>query len=290
MVLRTGLILAFILLAGPPSAAASGLRALFPDGAALPGITLQSFDLYDADTLWERINGEAEIHRSYGLLEAAYGLYGDGGEDGRTLQIALFRMPDSLSAFGLYSSYRPRDGGGQMLGNGAVTEDFQAFLWHGSFFAALEAFGPREFTAPALAAGLEALVSALGEPPPPPRSLVALSRFVDRGTIIYRPGHLLGREALPPGLEGQATAGTVMFIATERAVAEEILAAYGGTIENSAVARDGGSTLLRGSDPDRGPVAILFRDDHLAGSLHGEKSAPAAGELEALLEALNETD
>jgi hypothetical protein len=274
------------LAAGPGPAAAEDLRDLFPSGPDLhESLRLESFDIYTAETLWERINGEAELHRSYGLVEAAYALYAEGSAWEQTVQIALFRMPDALSAFGLYSAYRP-PGKELPLGNGAAVDESQAFLWHGTWFAALEGFGPEGFTSGSLRRGIESLAATLGDPPPPPASVGAIRTHVDYETIMYRPDHLLGREALPPGVEGKTSGGRTYFMATTAVDAAAVLRDYAPTLEDSSSKEAADILFLRGIDPHRGPIVLVLGREKLAGVASRTSGLPDDGELESLLESV----
>jgi hypothetical protein len=97
-----------------------------------------------------------------------------------------------------------------------------------------------------------------GPAPPRPEPLRAFSRFVDTRTIRYQPRHLLGREALPPGLEGVAGA-TPVFATTgpcdiERV--EAVIAEYARVLDGAERSEVNGYRMLSGVDPALGPVTL----------------------------------
>ena len=99
----------------------------------------------------------------------------------------------------------------QPLGNGGCVGDYQGFFWHGDLFVLADAAGPAASRLADLRRALETAAVLLGPPPPRPEPLRAFSRFADTRTIRYQPPHLLGRAALPPGLEGTAGGTPVLL-------------------------------------------------------------------------------
>ena len=130
----------------------------------------------------------------------------------------MFAFADPLGAFGLFAAFRPPECAVQPLGNGGCVGDYQGFFWHGDLFVLADAAGPAAARPADLHRALEAAAALLGPPPPRPEPLRAFSRFADTRTIRYQPQHLLGRAALPPGLEGTA-GGTPVLSRSARGAA-----------------------------------------------------------------------
>lgn len=258
-------LLACILL--PAAAAALELPALFPDTVPIGSETPRGkIETYSTETLWEKINGEAELFRRFGFLGAAFARYEQPGDIDRSLEVAVYVLPDSLSAFGLFATFTSPEEPQAEFGNGAVIGSYQGYLWHGGYFVIVSAFGPAEDRALAVKEAISRIAATLDPPPPTPPSLEAFRKVVDPATISYRPDHLFGREVLPPGLEGNLTGGTRIFAAMEKVLADEILAAYSILLEDPREWQDGGATLLSGTDSFLGPVIIAATEDRLAGA------------------------
>ena len=173
----------------------------------------------------------------------------------------MFAFADPLGAFGLFAAFRPPDCAVQPLGNGGCVGDYQGFFWHGDLFVLADAAGPGAVRPADLRRALEAAAAGLGPARPRPEPLRAFSRFVDTRTIRYQPQHLLGRAALPPGLEGTAD-GTPVFVSTGAAAAagEGVAAAldgYAGVLEGAVRVERNGFTVLSGRDPALGPVTVV---------------------------------
>lgn len=245
---------------------AAPVGAVDDPAAALPGATalapLQrsgTVQRHTAETLWERIDGEAELYRTYGLAASAHAGYEDPANGDRRVELSAFLFSDALGAFGVFAAFRPPECAPvARLGGGGCLGDHQGFFWQGSLFVLADGAGP-ETTRPAdVRRALEAAAGLLGPSPPRPEPLRAFSRFVDTRSITYQPRHLLGREALPPGLEGRAN-GTTVFLSvgpcdTERMAAA--LEAYAAVLEGPVRGVINGYRMLSGRDPALGPVVL----------------------------------
>lgn len=268
----------------PAAAPALELPAPFPDVALIGSeVPRGEIETYTSETLWEKINGEAEMFRGFGVVGAAFARYGHSGEIDRSLELAVYTFPDSLSAFGLFSTFRTPDEPREDLGNGAVIGDYQGRLWQGRYFVMADAFGSPEDRAGAIRNALSEIASNLGPAPTIPPLLETFRRVANPSTVSYRPEHLLGREIFPPGLEGKLPDGTRIFRATEGSEVEAVLSAYRALLENPKEGRLGDATLLSGTDPLLGPVTIAVQGERLAGA----RALPGGERLpEILLELL----
>lgn len=252
------IIAATLWLAAAASAAADPAAALPAAGALAPLVRIGGIERHTPETLWKRIDGEAESYLAYGYSSSAHAVYGAPGDPDRRIDLSLFEFADPLGAFGLFAAFRPPGCGLQPLGSGGCIGDYQGFFWHGNTFVLADAAGPAATREGDARRALEAVAALLGPAPPRPEPLRAFSRFVDTRTIRYQPRHLLGREALPPGLEG--VAGTTTVFATtgpcdiERV--EDVLDAYAPVLQGASRSEANGYRMLTGSDPVLGPVTL----------------------------------
>jgi hypothetical protein len=77
-----------------------------------PGWTLgksgqRHLETFNADNLYEKIDGRAESFLQYGVRGMAYTFYHPTGDPSNELQLYVFEMPDSLKALGKYGSEKP---------------------------------------------------------------------------------------------------------------------------------------------------------------------------------------
>jgi hypothetical protein len=254
-----------------------------PAAAALPPLVRRaSIERHTVETLWERIDGEAELYKSFGLTASAHALYEDPTQPDRRIDLSVFAVADPLGAFGLFAAFRPPECDTvQPLGNGGCIGDYQGFFWHGDLFVLADAAGPAASRPADLRRALETAAALLGSPPPRPAALRAFSRFADTRTIRYQPAHLLGRAALPPGLEGTA-GGTPIFVSTISGSSESMAAAldaYAGVLDGAVRSERNGLLVLSGRDPALGPVTIVGGRDGISGA----RSTPDAPGVQQLL-------
>jgi hypothetical protein len=272
-------------LAGAARAAPADLAATLPAAASLPPLALRGpVERHSAETLWERIDGEAELYKAYGLTTSVHAVYEDPANPDRRVDLSVFAFADPLGGFGLFAAFRPPECTVRALGNGGCVGDYQGFFWHGELFVLADAAGPAAGRPDDLRRALEAVAALLGPPPPRPEPLRAFSRFADTRTIRYQPQHLLGRAALPPGLEGTA-GGTPVFVSTgaDTAQGATALEAYAGMLEGPVRVERDGVSVLSGRDPALGPVTIAVGRRGMSGA----RSAPTAPGVRELLEALS---
>ena len=269
-------------LAGSAHAATADPAAALPAAAALSPLVRQGgIERHTAETLWERIDGEAELYRSYGLAASAHALYEDPAAPDRRIDLSVFVFDDPLGAFGLFAAFRPPECAVLPLGNGGCVGDYQGFFWHDHLFVLADAAGPAASRPADLRTALATAAALLGPPPPRPEPLRAFSRAADTRTIRYQPQHLLGRAALPPGLEGVA-GGTPVFLSVGADASGSLAAAlesYAPLLEGAVRGERSGCMVLSGRDPALGPVTIL-------GGRRGISGARSAVDAPGLLELL----
>ncbi len=275
---------ALLLLAARPVPAGEP-PLLFPPPAEVDSsLSWVGSEDYTIDDLWEKINGEAEFYRLFGLVEASFARYEIPGETDSSLEIGLYRLPGSLAAFGLFSSFRSPGSPDLTAGNGAAVDEYQGFLWHGSRFVVADAFGSPGFRARVLPKALRAMAARMGAPPPRPPLLLFMEDLADRGTVRFRPDHLLGSEFLPPGLEG-ARGEATLLLATGEPAGEEVLDRFGPSLEGPRRETWDGASVLLGTDRYHGPVILSVRGARLAGVLSPSPAASLRPIILRLLEA-----
>jgi hypothetical protein len=130
-----------------------GYRAEQPDG------------VYDAETLFDYINGGAEVYRSFNVRQVVGRRY---RKDGAPEIVAdLFDMGSAADAYGAYH-HEIRDGSDPGIGQEAeLTEGYLAF-WKGRFFVSIVAFDADEATSAAVSAIGRAIDQAIVDPGVPP--------------------------------------------------------------------------------------------------------------------------
>ncbi len=257
---------AVLLAASPASAAGDPATGLPGPDALAPLVRLGPVERQTPESLWERIDGEAELYRTYGLAASAHARYEDPADPERRIELSVFALADPLGAFGLFAAFRaPECAPVRPLGNGGCLGDLQGFFWHGERFVLADAAGPDVTRGADLRRALESAAALLGPPPPRPGPLRAFARVVETRTIRYQPVHLLGREGLPAGLEGRAD-GKSVFVATGGELPPAALERYAAVLEGLVREQRGGSLIVDGRDPALGPTTLVQEGRRLAGA------------------------
>jgi hypothetical protein len=93
---------------------------------------------YDADGLWELINGAADTFLAYGFEEVTVQRY---SQQGVTASIAVYDMGTPLDAFGIYRTEAPSDEPALQIGAEAVVSPpYQSLLLKDRYYVKVEAY------------------------------------------------------------------------------------------------------------------------------------------------------
>jgi hypothetical protein len=275
---------AALLLFPAGAAFAADLDHVFPPSEALaPLVREGKIEHFTPDTLWEKINGEAELFRRFGLRSAAYARYSRPADPDETLEIGVYLLPSPLQAFGLFASFIPNEAATLPHGNGAVAEEYQGFLRHGPYFVAVDAFGEEGLRAGIIPEALRLVAERLGPTPAELPVLDWLRGQLAAKDIFYRPDHLLGRKIFPPGMEFLDGRGTAYFVATEPVDGDSLMRTYGKLLENPKMLSEPGATFLFGQDPSLGNITVASSQGRLAGVRASGETAAQRKTLLSLL-------
>ena len=261
----SGLLLLALLFFATPTRAGD-LERLFPPPEALAPLVADGMaEHFIPDTLWEKINGEAEFYRRYHLVSAAYQRYSLPGNPDETLEVGVFLLSSPLDAFGLFAFFTPDGATSRPYGNGAADEGRQGFLRHGPYFVTVDGFGENLLSFRLVPEALRIVADRIGPAPPELPVIETVRGFPGADAIRYLPDHLMGRKVFPPGVRFFVAPKKTFFVATAPSAGEKIVAEYAAILENPQAAHSGGATFLTGVDPSLGSVMIAVQDDRLAG-------------------------
>jgi hypothetical protein len=91
-----------------------GIAAMLPLSGLPAGWTVgksgeKHLETFNADNLYEKIDGRAESFLQYGVKGMAYAFYHPTGDPSNELQVYIFEMADPLKALGKYGSEKPEE-------------------------------------------------------------------------------------------------------------------------------------------------------------------------------------
>ena len=89
---------------------------------------------FNADNLYEKIDGRAESFIQYGVKGMAYAFYHPTGDPSNELQLYIFEMADPLKALGKYGSEKPDEFKTVAIGNEGYTTAGSTLFYLGRYY------------------------------------------------------------------------------------------------------------------------------------------------------------
>jgi hypothetical protein len=255
------------------------LPVAFPSAEALDGwIVAGETEVYDRETLYSLVNGQADLFFGYGFEQAAVQSYQDG--EGATIRLTIWQVATPEDAYGLFTVHAADSTASRpvKVGNAGSIEPGQRLVfWRDRYFVDLFAFPPQpeDQRLLVLAEATSSRLPSGGEPPAvmshlPADGLVASSALYFHEEISIQDRLWLGGENLL-GL-GPETDGVLARYDLEGSEAQLLLVRYPTTDAASA-----GLVALQSASLD-GLVASAVQEDWL-GSVWGGLDENAAQDL-----------
>ncbi|OPY91937.1 MAG: hypothetical protein A4E73_01631 [Syntrophaceae bacterium PtaU1.Bin231] len=164
--------------------------------------------LYDSDTLFERINGEAELFFPYGFERLAVAEYANPKHPDVLLAAEVYRMGSPLDAFGIYANYRRPTSVAAAIGAEGFISATQLMYCQDRFFVRIQVTGATALDSEILLACGRAIAENLpsGGERPVEIDLLQIPSVVKR-TERYVARSLLGYAFFRRGLIADAMRG-----------------------------------------------------------------------------------
>ncbi|MGB7630249.1 MAG: DUF6599 family protein [Candidatus Deferrimicrobium sp.] len=206
--MKTVLIAALLLLAiAVPCAGAadSGDPVLGALAAKGEWKLLEPVRSFGPDTLYEEIDGEAELVLPYGMVRMTVAVLGRTARPGSEVRVEMYRMASPRDAYGIWSQYRYPDQ--EVLPippSEAIVSDASADFFRGETFVRVRSKpgdGSRNDVV-GISSEIVALLAGSGSPPEEARALSDLPGRIS-GSILYQKRAMLGYECLAPGFEAK---------------------------------------------------------------------------------------
>jgi hypothetical protein len=91
-------------------------------------------ETFNADNLYEKIDGRAESFLQYGVKGMAYAFYHPTGDASNELQLYIFEMADPLKALGKYGSEKPEEFQPVSIGDQGYTSAGSTLFYAGKYY------------------------------------------------------------------------------------------------------------------------------------------------------------
>jgi hypothetical protein len=155
--------------------------------------------IYTRKTLFNRINGQAELFFKYGFQKSVFSIYQNKKNSKDQIEIDLYDMGNVLEGFGIFSRFRSE---GRSAGAGleSYLEDTSLLFYKGRYFVMLYA---TEADSSVLVRLARTVSSEITDSSPPPKEIGYFPKDgLKPGSIEYYPEGLLGYQFLKRGFQG----------------------------------------------------------------------------------------
>jgi len=123
-------------------AAGGSIENVLPSGECTKDwVAKNKATLYTKDTLFDHINGEAELYFPYGFDVLATATYMNRSNPELWIVADVYRMASLLDAFGIYSNYRRSDAASVAVGAEGFVSPSQLMFYQDRYFVRLQATG-----------------------------------------------------------------------------------------------------------------------------------------------------
>ena len=258
---------------------------------------------YTGRTLFEHINGQAELFMKYGFQKSAFAILQNRSAPGDQMELDIYDMMNGLQAFGIFSRFRSEDRPGG-FGVDSYLDDHSALFYKGRYFVLLYATERQASLLKQIATTVSQKIQDRSLPP------AEIAFFPKDGlrfhSIQYFPEGLLGHQFLGRGFiarysekappeekslseaEKKEPQEFQLFLALFRNSQEakrasvsykEYISRKGAVQE--AIQNDFATPAWSGEDPYQGKVLVLQKNGYLMGAV-GVKSPLAEIRLKEL--------
>jgi hypothetical protein len=144
-VIAAAILCLFVLTLSAPApvfAAEDSMKNILPAPGFTPDwVMKERVTLYNSDTLFDHINGEAELYFPYGFDMLATATYLNKKNPDVWVVVDVYRMGSLLDAFGIYSNYRKADAAGVVIGAEGFASSSQLMFYQDRYFVRIQVTG-----------------------------------------------------------------------------------------------------------------------------------------------------
>ncbi len=281
------------------------MKALVPRETPDGWVTSGSPQVFTKESLFEHINGQADLFLQYGFEKSIFAVYRkDSGRE--TIDVDVYDMGDSVHAFGVFSRFR-QDNHPAGIGLDSYLDDDYAIFYKGKYFVVLQADESNPSGLRRLAKTVE---SRIVDASPPPKEIMYFPKVgLKPGSIEYYPQGLMGRQFLGKGFKatyvpsenkaskentGDEGPDSNLFIAVfdNTDELESALESFKEVLSNGKSARGAnralhGLKMVTGEDAYQGKIVIVHKGRYLAGTAGFKSKEVAEGLLADLMKKMD---
>jgi hypothetical protein len=272
---------------------ATPVESLLPSRLPEGWTVIEGPRLYNKKTLFEHIDGQAELYLKYGYQRSVFASYQDRKRSESQIELDLYDMGNVLQAFGVFSRFRTADQPGG-VGLDSYLDDRSLLFYKGRYFVMVYA---NEADPPLLKEWALAVSSRISDAAPAPREIGYFpAKGLKPGSIQYFSEGLLGHRFLKKGFQGtyiteekgrpaDQQKETHLFMAIfknteETKSALKIYRDYlAGKGKVQSIPKGFGPHAFGGEDPYKGKVLVAQKGLYLLGTVGFEREKEAEDRL-----------
>lgn len=155
--------------------------------------------IFTKETLFEHINGQAELFLTYGFQKSVFAIYQNNRESRDQIELDIYDMGGVVQAFGIFSRFRDED---RPMGIGldSYLDPHSFFFYKGRYFIMAYSVEPNPNALRDFSKSVELKISDFS---PPPREISCFPKEgLKSGSIQYFPEAILGYQFLKRGFHG----------------------------------------------------------------------------------------
>jgi len=254
---------------------------------------------YNKKTLFEHINGQAELFLKYGFQQSVFAIYQNKKNREDQIELDIYDMGNVIQAFGIFSRFRNEDRPGG-FGLDSFLDDHTALFYKGKYYVM---FYATESNPDSLRQFSKLLSSKISDPSSPPKEISFFPKSgLKPGSVQYFPEGLLGHQFLKRGFQGIYRKKIEVKAEVENKEFKLFLAIYSDPQEamnalkfyKDDLSKKGKissenlnlseTRALKGEDPYQGKVMVLQKGFYLLGAIGFEKEENAENRLKEFIE------
>ncbi|MDQ1238978.1 MAG: hypothetical protein QG577_1163 [Thermodesulfobacteriota bacterium] len=254
--------------------------------------------MFSKQTLFEHIDGQADLFLQYGFQESVFATYHDKKTTERRIDVDIYDMGNVLLAFGIFSRFRSEDRPAD-IGLDSSESDHYVFFYRDQYFVAIQCSDPCSSSVKLLA---QEIASRIPDNSSPPREIAYFPRSgLKPGSLEYFPDGLLGllflgrgfkasyrenddRKTAPDGPDFQL----FLSIFENSQEAENALRNFRYYLSTKGRLTEGisvqfGADAVIGVDPYQGKAVVVNKGPFLLGAVGFEQDEAAERRLTELI-------
>jgi hypothetical protein len=259
---------------------------------------------YNKKTLFEHINGQAELFLKYGFQQSVFAIYQSKKSSENQIEVDIYDMGNVIQAFGVFSRFRNEDSPGG-FGLDSYLDEHTALFYKGRYYVML--YGT-ESNPDSLKQFAKLVSSKISDPSSPPKEMSYFPKNgLKPGSIQYFSEGLLGHQFLKRGFQGTYLEKVEVEVKAKDEIKEKTriegkechlflaifkdaqeamnaLKSYKDDLsQKGKVSSENliqiGTNALKGEDPYQGKVIVLQKGFYLLGVVGFEKEGEAENRL-----------